>query len=919
MTINSIRRSLKQYENGYWGERISAQLVYLHEFSEHFDESISQLLQPVAEKLLKDAESVGFIDEKAGVSFEQALETVSVKIKNLTVHAVGHAHIDMNWMWRYDETVDITLETFRTVLMLMREFPEFTFSQSQASCYRIVEKYDKTLLNEIRKKVAEGRWEVAASTWTETDKNLPNGESLARHILYTKQYLNKMFDIPQDELKLDFEPDTFGHNLNVPEILSEGGVEYYYHCRGNTEFGNLYNWRSPSGAQVLVYREPDWYNCELKAENFVCTPSVCKRNGVRDMLRVYGIGDHGGGPTRRDLERLTDMMTWPLFPTIIFSSYHKFFDIVKDLRESFPVVNKELNFIFTGCYTTQTRIKAANRLAEAALFEAEALTALSPVKTNVDTALFEEAWRDVLFNHFHDIIPGSGVIDTREHALGLFQNVLANANSQKGIACYAIADSIDTSTVAGGRSDKATVSEGAGAGYAVETKHGLSHVERGKGTRRGYLLFNTAGEREDLAELTLWDWPGDFKAMIITDTEGNTVPYQILNENENFWGHYKTDIVVQTSLPAMGWRLIVIDEDRDSSLLLPEPQDPRVHTPFEYILENEIIRAEIDPVSGQIGKIINKKTGSVTAQYGGFNGFTESSGSWGTAWMVLRYKNDETPVIVDSIEYVCTGDLRKTVKINGRYKNSKISYDISLDSGSEYLTIKAQVDWLEPGSPETGTPHFRFTINNTFDSDEFLYDIPFGSIKRRSADSDYPGLSYVCSLPDERKNALAIISREKYASRCYNGVMALTLIRSSYDPDPYPELCRHNFTFYIVVPECNSPDHLNELSKKLCHPTFPHSVTAHTGILPAVHSLMACDAIISGIKPAEDGSEDIIIRLYNVGDRDRIYTVSLSEHIESAYLCSITEVPGEKLLISSKEISVPIGKYKLATIRVKRS
>ncbi len=110
------------------------------------------------------------------------------------------------------------------MLDLMNEYPGFTFSQSQASVYRIVEEHDPELLKEIRRRVKEGRWEVTASTWVETDKNMPCGESLARHVLYTKRYLARLFDLEGERLAIDFEPDTFGHSRNVPEILARGGV-----------------------------------------------------------------------------------------------------------------------------------------------------------------------------------------------------------------------------------------------------------------------------------------------------------------------------------------------------------------------------------------------------------------------------------------------------------------------------------------------------------------------------------------------------------------------------------------------------------------------------------------------------------------------------------------------------------------------
>ena len=912
MTLNSIRRSLRKFNSGYWGTRVYTELAFSHEYAENYNKSYYPMIHTAATLLHETAEVNGIITENAARAFEHTLAPLTSAFKSLVVHAIGHAHIDMNWMWRYDETVNIILETFRTVIMLMKEFPDFTFSQSQASCYKIVEKYDKALLEKIRYMVNAGRWEVTASTWTETDKNLPSGESLARHILYSKRYINKLFDLPEGALKLDFEPDTFGHNANVPEILTEGGVEYYYHCRGNDK-EEIYNWRAPSGSEILVYREPSWYNMEIEPDFFTHVPMFCKRNGVMDMLKVYGVGDHGGGPTRRDLDRLIDMITWPVFPRIKFGTYHKYFDTIKPLRKTLPVVRRELNFVFTGCYTTQTRIKAANRLAEAVLFEAEALTALSPVKKNADTTLFEEAWHDVLFNQFHDILPGAGTIDTREYALGLFQNVLANANSQKGIVCYAIADAVDTSAIDSGRLCETTTSEGAGVGYMVDAEHGLARVERGKGLRRGYLLFNTAGAREDVTEFTIWDWIGDMDAMIVTDSEGNHLPFQILRKNEEYWQHRKTDIAVYAALPPMGWRLIVIDEDTNAPIQNPFGENLRVNEPFEYILENSIIRAEIDPVNGQISELSDKRSGKIIARNCGFNGLTESGASEYPAWMIGRYMNDSVSCTVDKIEWLHTGELRNTIKVSGIYKNSKLIYTISLDKDAEYLTINASTDWLEQGSSEVGIPQLHFVAELTSHSQEFLYDIQFGTIRRSPIDLDVPGLTYACSLHEDDRS-LAIISRDKYGYRCSENRMSLTLIRSSFGPDPYPELFRHTFTLHLAI---TSPERITALSARLCHPAFSHSVPAHKGMLPAEYSLLSCDTAISGIKTAEDGSGDIIIRLYNESNQRRDATITLANDLESACLCSITETPGEQLKFIDNEVIVPMHKHKLATIRLR--
>lgn len=157
----------------------------------------------------------------------------------------------------------------------MEEYPGFTFSQSQASVYRIVEEYAPELLKEIRARVKEGRWEVTASTWVENDKNMPAGEAMARHLLYTKRYLSELLDISMDSLNLDFEPDTFGHSRNMPEILQKGGVSRYYHCRGyDGEF--LYRFKGISDAEVLAYREPYWYNAAICYDMCCILPEFCR-------------------------------------------------------------------------------------------------------------------------------------------------------------------------------------------------------------------------------------------------------------------------------------------------------------------------------------------------------------------------------------------------------------------------------------------------------------------------------------------------------------------------------------------------------------------------------------------------------------------------------------------------------------------
>lgn len=285
---------LRQYAwNSLWSKRILAELGFLLEMSRVEENGMDAQLLPVLEMLLNGFRAEGVITKSAALEAERLLMPLSEKAKEYEVTCAAHAHIDMNWLWGFQETASLTVDTFATVLKLMQDYPTFTFSQSQASVYHLLEQYHPQMLEQVRRRVHEGRWEVTASTWVENDKNMTGSEAMARQLLYTKRYLARLLEIPEDAVKLDFEPDTFGHACQLPEVLTQAGVKYYYHCRG-MDGPFIYNWRAPSGAEVLVYREPAWYNQTIEYDLLLNVPSFCHTNRTRQYLKVYGVGDHGG-------------------------------------------------------------------------------------------------------------------------------------------------------------------------------------------------------------------------------------------------------------------------------------------------------------------------------------------------------------------------------------------------------------------------------------------------------------------------------------------------------------------------------------------------------------------------------------------------------------------------------------------------
>ncbi|NLC68722.1 MAG: alpha-mannosidase [Clostridiaceae bacterium] len=887
---------MKSKTSGYWSERILSQLAYGMKLSKVNDGRYDSLIKDAVESLYKRFTEDGTITKHAALEAESVISSLSEAAKKYKIICAAHAHIDMNWVWSYAETVAVTLDTFRTMLDLMKEYPDFTYSQSQASVYRIVEEFDPCMLEEIKARVKEGRWEVTASTWVETDKNMPNGESLARHILNTKRYLSHLLDICPGSLKIDFEPDTFGHNINVPEILANGGIKYYYHCRGYDKH-YIFKWQSPSGKSILVYREPFWYNARIEPSMVLYVPEFCEKYGLDTMLKVYGVGNHGGGPTRQDIERIIDMDTWPVFPGIKFGTFAEYFGILEKISGSLPVVTDELNYIFTGCYTSQSRIKMANRVGEAKLNEAEAFSAISTTFAGgrYRGGVLASAWEKVLFNHFHDILPGSGVIDTREYAMGQFQQVLAATNTEISAAFRNIASQVDTSGLLVVEDDtdeiNETTSEGAGVGFGIKD-FGVPQAERGKGKRRIFHFFNpSAGKRKEPVEIIVWDWPGDIRRIVIKDKSGVPVRYQILKKGnyqkpgESYWGHTYIRILVDAEVPAYGYTTYILSEGELYDLPVKLERSPRVDEEDVFVLENDHIKVCFDTSNASIISLKDKKCGKEMVPPGkpaGIFRLVEEDDVRGmTSWRVGRYMNvynlNELHNVKVNGSYIDKSALRQWISYSIEFGDSKLNVTVHLDYNSPRLNYTVECDWQERPVRGKFVPQLNFYVPLNYKCRAYRYDVPFGTIDRPAMDMDVPANSWMAGIPEDGDAAVMLVTSTKYGFRGYNNSMAVSLIRSSYDPDPYPELGIHKFSFALDVAakdSCGSTvqylvedsQNTNQGDLANCklirrafeynHPVHFISGRAHKGILPLEGSFISLESgtvTISAIKVPEAG------------------------------------------------------------------
>ncbi len=895
--------------------RIETELEFAGKLLQFFPDEACAAEREEAQAFLARSRS-GMSADNAGAivaECERMLTKTATLAKSITVHMVAHAHIDMNWMWGYDETVAVTLDTFGTMLKLMERYPEFTFSQSQASVYRIVEKYNPAMLKEIRQRVAEGRWEVSSCTWVEGDKNMASGESQVRQVLYAKRFFRDIFGLSYDDIRLDFEPDTFGHNLNIPAILAQAGVRYYYHCRA-TDGPKLSRWQSPDGSSLLCYFEKgdDWYNYDVSAARVVDSAyNEIKETGCREVLRVYGVGDHGGGPTVRDIESIIEMAAWPVFPTARFSTYGEYFNRIEAADPDLPRLEGERNFIFTGCYTSQSDTKAANRYGEKLLFTAEALAALAG-KLDKDfsypQANLQDAWEKVLFSQFHDILPGSGKRQTRHYALGQHQEVKAAAGVALKSALAAINGAIDTGAVIKAAGIQAVVGEdrafGAGAGFWQVAK-GVSLPAVDDRNCRLFTVFNPSSfPRSEVVEAVLWDMEDSEGALVVKDDRGREVAYQMLEEPRYYWGHTFQRILFEAGdVPALGYKTFIVYRDAARQAKELEEWNYRLEASTEATLENEILRVELDTASGAVKSLVMKDIGTefvprqeATALFRIIDEGPSISAANGktnpgmTAWQIgayagiepvkgVRYIDEGQPDFTLGVEKTSfkavRGALRTGFVWTARLRNSELTTAVYLDKGSDRINIDCQCNWLETGRPGGYVPQLNIVFPLALEGTVRHFEVPFGAIRRDARNMDLPALRWAdisgIVKGTGSQAGLTVMTDSKYGYRAGDDSLAVSLIRSSYDPDPFPELGEHRFSL-ALRPHYGPCDKAAAFRQAIAfeQPLIVSQATAGGGTMPSEGSfleVMNDNLVLSALKRQEDG-DGIVVRLYEIAGRD---------------------------------------------------
>jgi len=800
--------------------------------------------------------------------FRERLKPLNGLLKDYTVHLVGHAHIDMNWLWLWPETVDVCKNTFSTMLKIMGEYPEFRFSQSQASAYLPIEEQYPELFAKIKEAVKSGRWEITAGAWTEGDMNMVSGEAIVRQILYANRYFKEKFNV---EPVVCWEPDTFGHAWTVPQILAKSGLKYYFFCRCGKGEGTFW-WEAPDGSRVLACHRGSYG--EVIDKNIMWSAlDQAKRYGVKDGMVVYGVGDHGGGPTRAHLDNALELQKQPDYPTVKFDTAESFFKSLLARKKDFPVIRDELNFTFEGCYTTHSDIKKMNRVSENLLPTAEMFSALAgrygfayPRKGFVD------AWRNTCFNQFHDIFDGSAIHGSYDYSRGLFNKAYGIGQGALQGSIGKIAENIDTS---------------------------------GRGTP--VVVFNPLSwKRTDAVRMSV---PDDLqvKAISVTDGRGREMPAAMNGDQLIF---------TAKDVPSVGYKVFYLSS---------KPMASSNARTADNTIENEFFIVRVDPASGTVASIYDKKAGRevlAPGQKGDVLQLLFESPHGMSAWKLGWNGKVEELLSAASIEKAADNPAESAIRVKHSYNRSSFSQDITLYAGVPRIDFKLTADWYEQGNPKTEFPMLKVAFPVNVADGKATFEIPFGSIERPANGQEVPAQKWIDVSGADY--GVSLLNDCKYGHDVNGNTMRLSLLRCSYDPDPKPDQGRHEIT-YSLYPHSGDWRQADTVRRgyELNNPLIAIIATNHAGRLPKEHSFLRVEPsnlVVTALKRAESAAADgdLILRFYECQGRPGAAGIHFGMGVKSVCEADLMERPLDRLPIpvAGGCISAPFGKWEIKTLRI---
>ncbi|MFI7675746.1 alpha-mannosidase [Actinophytocola sp. NPDC049390] len=757
------------------------------------------------------------------------------------LHMIGNAHIDPVWLWQWPEGYQEVRATFASAIDRMEEYPEFVFTCDSALYLAWVEEHDPDLFAAIGKRIADGRWQQLGGWWIEPDCNLPGGESFVRQALYSQRYLKSRFGITST---VGLNVDPFGHNASLPQVLRKSGMDSYVFMRpGPHEMtlpGPYFWWESPDGTRVLTYRIPHEYCSSGTDLGYQIDKSLAQLPADAPELMVfYGVGNHGGGPTRANLESIRRLDATGGLPRLRCSSPRDFFDQLVASGVDIPVHAGELQHHAVGCYSAHSGVKRWNRRAENLLARAEKWASVATVLSDVayPAADFERAWKLVLFNQFHDTLGGAAIEPAYEDSRDQYGHAVSLAGEAFNRSVQTLARRID-----------------------IRQEPDMTPL----------VVFNPHPWRlvADV-EFEFGGFPA-FGARAVDDS-GTAVAVQRTRSRATVNG-WRRRLALAADVPPLGYRVYRIHPSGDTE------GAPGI-TATDTRLENDFVALEIDPETGWLRSLCDKVS-DVDVVCGGSHGVVvdDRSDTWGHR--VRAYDKVAGVFAPRSVRLVENGPVRAVLRVVSEYGSSTLTEEYVLGVRDRHVEVRVTLDWHE----KQKLLKLRFpTVLSAVDA---TFEIPYGHLARPANGSEEAAQAWVDvsgELPGGRRAGLAVLNDGKYGHDVLGGDIGVTAVRSpvyawhepkELDPDElytFQDQGRQEFTMRLVPHGGDWRDaSVVRLAAELNQPAFPLIESYHDGDLPAVGSFMSVSdgsVVPAVLKVAEDGPDALVVRAYETAGR----------------------------------------------------
>ena len=677
---------------------------------------------------------------KAQAELEDIL-ALPATASSLNVYAIGHAHIDVGWLWPVRESIRKAARTFSSQLRLMEKYPNYIFGASQPQLYMFIKEHYPEIYQEIKERVKEGRWELQGGMWVEADCNLISGESMIRQFVHGKNFFMDEFGI---EVKNLWLPDVFGYSAAMPQIIRKSGCDYFLTqklswSRINEFPHETFIWEGIDGSKVLSHFPPEkTYNSSLTPARLNRAQNEFKENGfLNKFVSLFGIGDGGGGPNEQHLENLARVQNWEFTPKVTCKKAEDFFNDLAFDQDKLDTFTGELYLEFhRGTFTTQARTKRANRQNEQLLSSAEYLAShldldLYPQKE------FDTYWKKLLCNQFHDIIPGSSIGMVYEDAAIDYQEIKQGCEkiiSMAGEQLFEKAENYIT-------------------------------------------IVNTLSENTSQTVLLPSSWSG-YEVKL----DGTTLPVQDLPSGE-----------VAVSLNLAGNSFTNLTKGNLKEKSLPIPCD-------NLVLENTLVRFTFEK-SGKLLSAFDKETNQeMLASPGNILSIYYDHANCYEAWDVEIFYQDELNSILEANSYSSfKGEVYDYIEFTYNFGDSSLKQTIKLEKNSKRLDFDNYAQWFE--TRKMLRTSFETTINST----EATFDIQYGNVKRSTTNNtswelaQYEVCAHKYADLSNSRCGVALINDCKYGYKVKSSTLDLALLRSPKHPDFSADRGEHFFTYSLYL------------------------------------------------------------------------------------------------------------------------